>query len=94
MLLAVRNGRYLRKEVIAALLIALGCTTDKIIKLTEKAGFVLSGAIASDVVAMWMLDNNICNNNRGNLVKQINYELNTLALPLLMSRDRSRKNAH
>jgi len=86
----IRNGRKLRKESVIALLIALGCNEDEMQQSLMNAGFLLSRSIASDVVVHWMVEN--CDRTSGGvLLRQINYELDALGMPLIMMKHRRTK---
>lgn len=89
MLRHLRNGKFLRKESLLAILIAAEVNFEDIQIVMGSAGYVLSDSIPAEAVIKWMLLN-----NGGvigfNLLQQINETLHTYDLPLLMTREYDR----
>jgi hypothetical protein len=81
----IKMGRHLKKEPILALLIVMEQCLNSIQALLKQAGFILSGALPNDTVIMWVLKNE---GHRGgaNRLNRINDILDSLELPLLMTR--------
>jgi hypothetical protein len=84
----IKSGRFLRKEPLLALLIVMNLNWDDIQKALEKAGFTLSHSVHFDVVTMWMLKNELHNHKGAKRLYRINELLDSLKLPLLMTRCR------
>ena len=84
----IKNGRHLKKEPILALLIAMNCPLNSIQDCLKRAGFILSKSMPADVVVLWVLENERCLSNKIGPIYQINETLDSLGLPLLMTRAR------
>jgi hypothetical protein len=82
----IKAGRYLKKEVVLALLIVLGLSLNEIQTALKKAGFILSNSLPNDAVVIWMLNNDACNLCGAVRLRTINETLYSLDLPLLMTR--------
>ena len=83
----IRNGKHLKKEPILALLVVMEQNLDKIQKLLKEAGYILSKSLPNDVVIMWLLENESLKFKGTSRVYYINETLNSLGLPLLMTRE-------
>ena len=84
----IKNGKHLRKETVLALLIVMELSVSEIQVTLKKAGFVLSNAIARDVVIMWLLENELDNKKGEKRLLYINDKLYALELPLLTTRSK------
>ena len=82
----MKKGEHLKKESILAVLISMKCPAQYIIRCLNKAGFTLSESIIFDSVVLWSLENRNSNTKKTNLVYDINETLDSLGLPLLMTR--------
>ena len=82
----IKSGKYLRKEPILALLITMGLSLEDIQKALKKAGFILSRSMPNDIVIIWMLENELSNHKGAKRLYRINELLDSLELPLLMTR--------
>jgi len=82
----IKSGRFLRKEPVLALLIALGLELEDIQFALKKAGFILSDSLPRDSIIIWMLNNESINQKREMRLMQINEILYSLGQPLLMTR--------
>lgn len=81
----IKVGKFLKKEPILALLIVMNLDLDEIQKALRMAGLILSRSMYNDVVVIWIIENNL--HNRGaKRLQYINEVLESLGLPLLMTR--------
>ena len=71
-----------------AILIALEQNVGDIQVLLKKAGYVMSKSLPGDVIVMWVLENNAERKSGTSRLFQINTILDSLGLPLLMTRPR------
>ncbi len=78
----IKSGRPPAKVTLIALAAVLDIDIEEIERLLQKAGYVLSKSIAFDMVVKWLLV-------RKKRVIDINYVLDDLELPLLMTREKS-----
>ena len=90
MLRHLKRGNHLKKEPILAVLIAMGQNIENIQRILKKAGYILSKSVPNDMVIMWMLENEPQNDNGTNLNYRINEALDSLDLPLLMTREKGK----
>jgi len=82
----IKNGQYLKKESVLALLIVLDLLLNEIQTALKKAGLFLSNSLANDAVVTWMLSNDACSLRGAVRLRTINETLYSLDLPLLMTR--------
>ena len=82
----IKSGHHLRKEPILALLIAMGLNLENIQVALMQAGYILSHSMLNDAVIMWMLKNDASKQNSAGRLQTINDTLDSLGLPLLMTR--------
>lgn len=80
----IKSGKFLRKEALLALGISLGLEIDRLQIFMQKAGYCLSDSIHGDAVVKWILTDGKL--TRSNPVMNINEVLDSLGLPLLMTR--------
>jgi len=85
----IKSGRFLRKEPVLALLVVIGLNVASIQELLKMAGYILSRSISNDVVVMWLLENEPTNFNGRKRLYRINEILESLDLPLLMTREKA-----
>jgi len=83
----IKHGKHLSKNAILALLITMGLDSLNIQKALAKAGFTLSLAIPSDVVILWLLDNQAIPATGAKRLDFVNQTLDDLGLPLVESRE-------
>ncbi len=77
------SGRTPTKATLLALALSLEMNIAEIENILQKAGYVLSKSIAFDMVVKWMVE------NETNKLMNINYVLDELELPFLMTREKS-----
>ena len=89
----IKSGRYLRKESVLALLIAMGLSFGDIRCALAKAGYALSHSVPGDIVVIWMFEKGNVESiaDGGARLHEINMELHRLGLPLLMTRAKQEK---
>lgn len=81
----IKEGQYSKKGAVLALSISMGQSLDNIQTLLKSAGYVLSESLPNDAVILWILRHT--NQPHDGRVFQINEVLNSLGLPLLMTRE-------
>lgn len=89
MLRYIRAGVNIKKEPILAILITMGKNLDCIQECLRMAGLMLSKSLPVDMIVMWMLENEPFINRRTSPVLIINETLESLGLPLLMTRPKN-----
>ena len=83
----IRNGINVKKEPLVSLLLTMKQPLSCIQECLKMAGFILSKSIISDVIIMWMLEDGLYSNSKISPVYRINTTLDSLGLPLLMTRN-------
>lgn len=83
MLQYIKSGMRPSKEAILAITISLGLNIDEIQILLKASGYVLSRSLPNDIVILYLLEHNNCNDEGDSLVWHINDILEELDLPLL-----------
>jgi len=89
----MKQGKYLRKEPLTSILITMGLELEDIQDTLQKAGFILSYSLPNDAVVLFLLKNEARANRGTHLIFQINETLDSLGLPLLMTREREKASA-
>lgn len=84
----VKSGCIPTKETLIALAISLEMNIDEIQTLLQKAGYILSKSIAFDMVVKWLIKHDERKRKEQSLIIYINYVLDELELPLLMTREK------
>jgi len=82
----IKAGRHLSKSSILSLLIAMGLDLENIQDILKKSGIILSQSIPSDMVVMWILNNEKQKLDSGRRICEINELLSYMELPLLKTR--------
>lgn len=83
MLEYIKSGMHPSKESILAIAISLGLSIAEIQTLLKSSGYILSQSLPNDMVVLYLLEHNNCNNKENSLVWYINNTLEELDLPLL-----------
>ena len=83
MLEHIKSGMHPSKESILAIAISLGLNIAEIQAMLKSFGYVLSQSLPNDMVVLYLLEHNDCNNKENSLVWYINNTLEELNLPLL-----------
>lgn len=74
------------KQALLAIVIALSFPGSDIDRILRSYGYCLSESLAEDVVVKWYVNNSLQRNNGAGLLNEINDVLETMGLPLLMTR--------
>jgi hypothetical protein len=83
----MRSGINIKKEPLISLLVSMKQPLSIMQKCLELAGFTLSESLISDVVITWMLEDSLYSYSTKSPVYRINTMLDSLGLPLLMTRN-------
>lgn len=75
------------KQALLAIAVSLNCGLNETNSLLRSYGYCLSKSSATDIVVMWLINNNTYKNG-SLLLAEINIVLDNMGLPLLMTRQK------
>ncbi len=92
-LISERMLRYYKKitptkQALLAIAVSLNCDLSETDALLHSYGYCISRSSAEDVTVIWFMNNNTYKNG-GRLLTEINIVLESMGLPLLMTRQKN-----